>query len=79
MSHQRTSVAAYGTVAGLLWGLARMKNSYCCSYCLHLRELMAEVNVKMISGCTNDRWLYAVEKDLGVCASAIRFLLIDNT
>ena len=41
-------------------------SSHDCSYCPHLRELMADVHVKMISGCTNDRWLYA-EIKIWVC------------
>ena len=54
--------------------------SHDCSYCPLLRELMANVHVKMISGCTNDRWLYAVDKDLGVHApQQSDLLLIDNT
>ena len=41
---------------------------------------MADVHVKMISGCTNNRWLYAVDKDLGVHAPQQSDLLpIDNT
>ena len=43
---------------------------------------MADVHVKMISGCTNHtgRWLYAVDKDLGVHApQQSDLLLIDNT
>ena len=55
-------------------------SSHDCSYCPHLRKLMADVHVKMISGCTNDRWLYAVDKDLGVHApQQSDLLLIDNT